>query len=156
MVCPSFLRRFLGHLEAVKLISSSKYLEKRMGYLAVSLLKTDNPELLDLITEAIISDLVSARETDICLALCAIANMDGTDLAQKFCHEISKLLEGNENPFIRKKACLCLLRLFRLTPDAVPVHEWADMLLPLMKDSDMVRMFFLRFFLRVCCWRQQI
>ena len=41
------------------------------------------------------------------------------------------------NSFVRKKACLCLLRLYRRHPDAVPVVEWAPKIVGLLDDSDL-------------------
>jgi len=127
-----------GHVEAINLISSSKYHEKRMGYLAVTLLvTTDNPDFTKLIISSIRTDLSSTKETDNCLALCAIANMGGKELADSFASDVMVLLENCAKPFVKKKAALCLLRLYRRFPDAVPLKEWASKILPLMNDGDM-------------------
>lgn len=40
--------------------------------------------------------------------------------------------------FVKKKAALTLLRLFRKHPDVLPVTDWADRIVSLMDDYDLV------------------
>lgn len=42
-----------GHMECVKLIASQNFCEKRMGYLAVSLLMDEKSEVLMLVTNSL-------------------------------------------------------------------------------------------------------
>ena len=42
-------------------------------------------------------------------------------------------------PFVKKKAALTLLRLYRKHPDVVPVAEWALRIVSIMDDPNLVR-----------------
>jgi len=120
-----------GHMEAVNLISSDKYSEKHIGYLACTLLLNENHELLTLITNSIKSDLISNKEHFQCLALTAIANVGGKEFAEAMAQDVQKIVLNRETKaIVRKKSALCLLRLYRkypeiLTPEAIvePVLE---------------------------------
>ncbi|KAJ3221215.1 hypothetical protein HK099_003692 [Clydaea vesicula] len=127
-----------GHSEAINLIASSKYGEKRMGYLAITLMIPENSELLQKIILSIKSDLQDSnnQETHTCLALCAIANMNGKELAEVFNQDVMRLMVNSSKNFVKKKAALCLLKLYRKYPEVIPVKEWANKILPLMDDHD--------------------
>ncbi|KAJ1658394.1 hypothetical protein IWQ61_002357 [Dispira simplex] len=126
-----------GHAEAVNLISSNKFSEKQMGYLAVTLLLTENNDLLRLVVNSLRKDLDSSNELFNSLALHAIANIGGREMAETLSGDVQRLLISPlSNSFVKKKAALCLLRLFRKHSDVLPAVEWADRLLPLMDDPD--------------------
>ena len=38
---------------------------------------------------------------------------------------------------MKKKAALCLLRMYRKTPETLPVGDWAKNIIPLMGDADL-------------------
>ena len=38
---------------------------------------------------------------------------------------------------MKKKAALCLLRMYRKTPESLPVGDWAKSIIPLMSDADL-------------------
>ena len=42
---------------------------------------------------------------------------------------------------MKKKAALTLLRLFRKHPDVMPVTDWADRIISIMEDYDLVRIY---------------
>jgi hypothetical protein len=44
----------------------------------------------------------------------------------------------NHNSFVKKKAALCLLRLFRKFPDVFRAIDWAPRILSMMDDHDLV------------------
>ena len=82
-----------GYLEAISLISGSKYSEKQIGYLAVTLLLTENHDLLRLVINSIRKDLEDQpHEVNVCLALHAIANTGGKDLAESIVMDVLKLI----------------------------------------------------------------
>lgn len=91
----------IGHMEAVNLISSNKYSEKQIvsspradigvyqqdsadlqGYLAITLLVNENSDLVRLVINSIRKDLEDNNEVFNCLALHAIANLGGKDMAE--------------------------------------------------------------------------
>ncbi|RKP37823.1 Adaptor protein complex AP-2 alpha subunit [Dimargaris cristalligena] len=126
-----------GHAEAVNLISSNKFSEKQMGYLAVTLLLTENSDLIRLVVNSIRKDLDSQNELFNCLALHAIANIGGREMAETVSGEVQKLLISPiSKSFVKKKAALCLLRLFRKHSDVLPAVEWAERILPILDDPD--------------------
>ena len=101
----------VGHMEAVNLISSPKYTEKQIvslplsrkvypfaqsthsqGYLAVTLLMHENSDFLRLVVNSIRKDLEANNEVDNCLALHAIANVGGSEMAEALAEDVHRLL----------------------------------------------------------------
>jgi AP-2 complex subunit alpha len=81
-----------GHLEAVNLISATKYSEKQIGYLAVTLFLHEEHELIHLVVNSIRKDLLDHNELNNCLALHAIANVGGKELGESLSAEVHRLL----------------------------------------------------------------
>ncbi|KAJ5144870.1 hypothetical protein N7448_002262 [Penicillium atrosanguineum] len=126
-----------GHLEAVNLISSSKYSEKQIGYLAVTLFLHEEHELLHLVVNSIRKDLLDHNELNNCLALHAVANVGGRELGEALATEVHRLLiSPTSKAFVKKKAALTLLRLYRKFP-AIVRNEWAERIISIMDDPDM-------------------
>lgn len=126
-----------GHLEAVNLISATKYSEKQIGYLAVTLFLHEEHELLHLVVNSIRKDLLDHNELNNCLALHAIANVGGKELGEALSTEVHRLLiSPASKAFVKKKAALTLLRLYRKYPSIVQ-NEWAERIISLMDDPDM-------------------
>ncbi|XP_063718060.1 AP-2 complex subunit alpha-2-like isoform X2 [Symsagittifera roscoffensis] len=125
-----------GHMEAVNLLSSNKYSEKQIGYLYISvLLNNQNHELNKLIVQSIKNDLGSAQPIHINLALQCIANIAGKEMAMSLGPDIPKLLtSGDVSPDVKQSASLCLLKLLRTCPEAVPHGEWATRVVHLLND----------------------
>ena len=57
-----------GHMELISLMSSSKYSEKSVGYMACSLLMGDNEELLKLVLNSMRNDLLGSSPVGVTLA----------------------------------------------------------------------------------------
>ncbi|KDR84992.1 hypothetical protein GALMADRAFT_233529 [Galerina marginata CBS 339.88] len=128
----------VGHMEAVNLISSSKYSEKQIGYLAVTLLMHENSDFLRLVVNSIRKDLDSNHEVDNCLALHAIANVGGSEMAEALAEDVHRLLiSPTSQNFVKKKAALTLLRLYRKHPEVIPAAEWALRIVSIMDDQDL-------------------
>ncbi|KAL9631483.1 MAG: hypothetical protein Q9164_005870, partial [Protoblastenia rupestris] len=126
-----------GHLEAVNLISANKYSEKQIGYLAVTLFLHEQHELLHLVVNSIRKDLMNHNELYNCLALHAIANVGGREMGEALSEDVHRLLiSPSSKAFVKKKAALTLLRLYRKYPGIVQ-HEWAERIISLMDDPDM-------------------
>lgn len=81
-----------GHLEAVNLVSASKYSEKQIGYLAVTLFLHEQHELLHLVINSIRKDLNDINELNNCLALHAIANVGSKEMADALSADVHRLL----------------------------------------------------------------
>lgn len=128
----------VGHMEAVNLISSPKYSEKQIGYLAVTLLMHENSDFLRLVVNSIRKDLDSNSEVDNCLALHAIANVGGSEMAEALSEDVHRLLiSPTSQSFVKKKAALTLLRLYRKHPEVIPAAEWALRIVSIMDDQDL-------------------
>ncbi|XP_069461425.1 AP-2 complex subunit alpha-1 isoform X2 [Ambystoma mexicanum] len=127
-----------GHMEAVNLLSSNKYTEKQIGYLFISVLVNSNSELIRLINNAIKNDLASRNPTFMCLSLHCIANVGSREMAEAFASEIPKILvAGDTMDSVKQSAALCLLRLYKTSPDLVPMGEWTSRVVHLLNDQHM-------------------
>ncbi|KAJ2786429.1 hypothetical protein GGI15_001519 [Coemansia interrupta] len=126
-----------GHREAVELVDSTKYSEKQVGYLAVSLLMEDESEYLRAVVRALRRDMHDGSEWIVCLALNAISNIGSREMAEVLTSDIVvQLLSPAASMFIKKKAALCLLRLVRRFPEAVKAHQWVGRITPYLGHRD--------------------
>jgi AP-2 complex subunit alpha len=99
---------------------------------------TENSDLVKLVINSMKKDLDDFHETFNCLSLCGIANLGGREVAESLSLDVFRLLvSGNSPNFVKKKAALCLLRLYRKHPDVMPVSEWADKIISILEDFDM-------------------
>ncbi|KAK2853434.1 hypothetical protein Q5P01_006095 [Channa striata] len=125
-----------GHMEAVNLLSSNKYTEKQIGYLFISVLVNSNSDLIRLINNAIKNDLGSRNPTFMNLALHCIANVGSREMAEAFASEIPRILvAGDTMDSVKQSAALCLLRLYRSSPDLVPMGDWTARVVHLLNDQ---------------------
>ncbi|KAL8092503.1 AP-2 complex subunit alpha-1-like [Apium graveolens] len=126
-----------GHMEAVSLISAPKYPEKQVGYIVTSSLLNENHDFLRLAINTVRNDIIGRNETFQCLALTLVGNIGGRDFAESLAPDVQKLLLSSScRPLVRKKAALCLLRLFRKNPDVVNVDGWSDRMAQLLDERD--------------------
>jgi AP-1 complex subunit gamma-1 len=105
-----------GQMECLKLIVSQNYADKRLGYLALMLLLDERQEVLMLVTNSLKNDLNHPNQYVVGLALCSLANISSAAIARDLSTDVVKLL-SNPNPYIRKKAALCAVRVIRKVPD---------------------------------------
>ncbi|XP_060031850.1 AP-2 complex subunit alpha-2 isoform X2 [Erinaceus europaeus] len=125
-----------GHMEAVNLLSSNRYTEKQIGYLFISVLVNSNSELIRLINTAIKNDLAGRNPTFMGLALHCIANVGSREMAEAFAGEIPRILvAGDTMDSVKQSAALCLLRLYRASPDLVPMGDWTSRVVHLINDQ---------------------
>eukprot|EP00475_Leptophrys_vorax_P027940 TRINITY_DN4002_c0_g1_i1.p1 TRINITY_DN4002_c0_g1~~TRINITY_DN4002_c0_g1_i1.p1 ORF type:complete len:739 (-),score=198.15 TRINITY_DN4002_c0_g1_i1:415-2394(-) len=103
-------------MECLKLIASSKFPEKRIGYLGLTLLLDEQTEVLMLVTNSVKRDLNNDNPYVIGLALNALSNVCSPAIARDLASEINRLLHDG-NPYIRKKAALAAIRFCRKAPE---------------------------------------
>ncbi|KAF7654432.1 hypothetical protein LDENG_00070080 [Lucifuga dentata] len=109
-----------------------------MGYLFISVLVNSNSELIRLINNAIKNDLSSRNPTFMCLALHCIANVGSREMAEAFASEIPRILvAGDTMDSVKQSAALCLLRLYKTSPDLVLMGEWTSRVVHLLNDQHM-------------------
>ncbi|WVQ68450.1 uncharacterized protein L199_006658 [Kwoniella botswanensis] len=127
----------VGHMEAVNLISSGKYSEKQIGYLACTLLMHENSDMVRLVINSFRKDLDDHNEINNCLALHAIATLGGQEMAEALGENVYRsMISQTSTTFVKKKAALTLLRLYRKHPTVLPANEWAERIIYMMDDYD--------------------
>ena len=115
----------------MKLVASPHFPEKRIGYLGMMLLLSEEADVLMLATNSIKNDLNSDNRFVAGLALCAIGNLATADMSRDLAPEVDKHL-GSSNPYLRKKACLAMCRCLTKCPDMV--EDFVDRFVNLLKD----------------------
>ena len=120
-----------GQMECLKLISAQTFPEKRVGYLGLTLLLTEQTEVLTLVTNSMKLDLVNSNQYIQALSLIAIGNLATQDMARDLASDIEKLLRSN-NSYLRKKASLAAIRLLKKEPDLI--EHMSDKIIALLKD----------------------
>jgi AP-2 complex subunit alpha len=127
-----------GHMETVALISAPKYAEKQVGYIVTSCLLNENHDFLRLVINTVRNDIIGRNETFQCLALTMVGNVGGREFSESLAPDVQKLLVSNTcRPLVRKKAALCLLRLYRKNPDVVNVEGWSQQMVQLLDERDL-------------------
>eukprot|EP00249_Psilotum_nudum_P016111 c25662_g1_i1 orf=510-3545(-) len=127
-----------GHMEVVALISAPKYAEKQVGYIVTSCLLNENHDFLRLVINTVRNDILGRNETFQCLSLTMVGNVGGKEFSESLAPDVQKLLMSSScRPLVRKKAALCLLRLFRKNSDVVNVDGWSDRMAQLLDERDM-------------------
>ena len=79
------------YVEPIPFVSFSP-IEYIQGYLAVTLLMHENSDFLRLVVNSIRKDLDANNELDNCLALHAIANVGGSEMAEALVEDVHRLL----------------------------------------------------------------
>ena len=109
-----------GQIECLKLIASPKFLDKKLGYLGVMLLLDENQEVLTLITNCLKNDMNHPNMYVVGMALSALGNIASPEVSRDLSSEVDKLLTSS-NPYIRKKAGLCAIRVIKKVPEFVDI-----------------------------------
>ncbi|ETS77233.1 hypothetical protein PFICI_11107 [Pestalotiopsis fici W106-1] len=109
-------RTHFGQIECIKLLASPRFADKRLGHLATSLLLDENQEVLTLVTNSLQNDLGHSNQYIVGLALCTLGNIASIEMSRDLFAEIEKLVSTN-NPYIRRKAALCAMKICRKVPD---------------------------------------
>jgi len=122
-----------GQLEAIKLIASPRFLDKRIGYLALTILVEEKGELLTLVTNSLSSDLGHRNPYIQGLALSALGNVSNRDMLRDLSGPVLKLL-SNPNVYVRKKAALCSTQIFKKVPDMV--EDFLPVVISMLQDRN--------------------
>ena len=108
------------HMTCVNLLSSSKFTEKRIAYIALSVIMDEKSEVLLLTTSTIKKDLESSNQYLIATALNAIGEICTPFMCRELASEVIKLI-NNPNPYIKKKAALACSKIIRKSPEFLEV-----------------------------------
>lgn len=121
----------------------------------------ENSDIVRLVVNSIRKDLEEMNETTNCLALHAIANVGGSDMAEALAPDVHRLLispcvvfgplrqsvvhfvndcrtRSTSRSFVKKKAALTLLRMYRKHPEVIPAADWALRIVSILDDADLV------------------
>ncbi|KAL7664552.1 AP-1 complex subunit gamma [[Candida] zeylanoides] len=115
-----------GQVECLKLLVSPRFADKRLGYLATSLLLDENQEVLTLLTNSLDNDMQHPNAFVVALALCCLGNLASPELARDLHPNVDRILASTSNVYLRKKACLVAAKLVQKDPD----HIIAEVFLP--------------------------
>uniref|UniRef100_A0AAV1UGZ0 AP-1 complex subunit gamma n=1 Tax=Peronospora matthiolae TaxID=2874970 RepID=A0AAV1UGZ0_9STRA len=121
-----------GQMECVKLIASPYFAEKRMGYLGLILLLTDQEDVLTLVTNSVKNDLNNQNQFIVALSLMAVGNVASADMARDLVMDIDRHLRS-DNEHLRKKAALAAIRVFTKVPDLV--EDFTESILGLLRSK---------------------
>ena len=127
-----------GHMEAVGLVSGTKYSEKQVGYLVTSVLLNESNEFLRLVINSMRKDIVSKEQNFQTLALTAVGNLGSKEFAESLAGDVSQLLVSpSSHPSVKKKAALCMLRLYRKNNDIITPESFGDAMGQLLDERDL-------------------
>lgn len=118
-----------GYKEILTLVASAKYSEKYTGYVAASILIPEyETDIFANIMKIVKTDLFSSNDALQSLALNLIGGSANAELAKNLVNDVLKLALGDNASLslqTRKKALLCLLRIYRKYRESFPnVRGW--------------------------------
>ena len=102
----------------IEVMSSTKFTEKRIGYLAASQCFHQDTEVLMLATNMIRKDLSSTSLYEAGLTLSSLSCFLSPDLARDLSNDIMSLLTSTK-PYLRKKGVLLMYKVFLRYPEAL-------------------------------------
>ena len=128
-----------GYFESSNLINCPKFSEKYSGYVATGILVNENnTELYKTITGSIQSDLLSSNEINQSLALAMIGSLAPQELVENLHGDVAKIALSENSRyslFVRKKAVLCLLRIYRKYREKFNAADWVQPALSLFNQK---------------------
>uniref|UniRef100_A0A3Q3BGL6 Adaptor related protein complex 4 subunit epsilon 1 n=1 Tax=Kryptolebias marmoratus TaxID=37003 RepID=A0A3Q3BGL6_KRYMA len=107
-----------SYIHAIKLAQQGNVLEKRVGYLAVSLFLDESHELLLLLVNTVLKDLQSTNLIEVCMALTVVSQMFPKDMIPAILPLVEEKLSHSKE-IIRRKAVLALYKFYLIAPNQV-------------------------------------
>ncbi|CAF4201744.1 unnamed protein product [Rotaria socialis] len=111
-----------GQLECLRLIASTRFTDKRIGYLGAMLLLDERQDIHVLITNSLKNDLNHSNQYISGLALCALGTICSPEMSRDLGGEVERLMKST-NPYLKKKAVLCAVRIIRKVPEQYDVFH---------------------------------
>lgn len=110
-----------ANFHVLEVMSSAKFQQKRVGYLAAMQSFRNDDDVLMLTTNLLKKDLNSPKAAESGVALSGISNVVTAALASDVVEDIVKML-NHSKPYIRKKAVLAMYKIFLKYPEALRTH----------------------------------
>uniref|UniRef100_A0A4W5RCD3 AP-4 complex subunit epsilon n=1 Tax=Hucho hucho TaxID=62062 RepID=A0A4W5RCD3_9TELE len=107
-----------SYIHAIKLAQQGSVLEKRVGYLAVSLFLKETDEFLLLLVNTVLKDLQSTNLIEVCMALTVVSQMFPKDMIPAILPVVEEKLT-HPKEIIRRKAVLALYKFYLIAPNQV-------------------------------------
>ncbi|XP_061577695.1 AP-4 complex subunit epsilon-1 [Cololabis saira] len=107
-----------SYIHAIKLAQQGNVLEKRVGYLAVSLFLNESHELLLLLVNTVLKDLQSTNLIEVCMALTVVSQLFPKDMIPAILPLVEEKL-NHPKEIIRRKAVLALHKFYMIAPNQV-------------------------------------
>ncbi|XP_036094699.1 AP-4 complex subunit epsilon-1 isoform X2 [Rousettus aegyptiacus] len=107
-----------GYIHAIKLAQQGNLLEKRVGYLAVSLFLHESHELLLLLVNTVVKDLQSTNLVEVCMALTVVSQIFPREMIPAVLPLIEDKLQHSKE-IVRRKAVLALYKFHLIAPNQV-------------------------------------
>uniref|UniRef100_A0A3Q3RLB0 AP-4 complex subunit epsilon n=1 Tax=Mastacembelus armatus TaxID=205130 RepID=A0A3Q3RLB0_9TELE len=107
-----------SYIHAIKLAQQGSVLEKRVGYLAVSLFLNESHELLLLLVNTVLKDLQSTNLIEVCMALTVVSQIFPRDMIPAILPLVEEKL-NHPKEIIRRKAVLALYKFYIIAPNQV-------------------------------------
>lgn len=112
-----------GYIHAIKLAQQGSLMEKRVGYLAVSLFLNEGHELLLLLVNTVLKDLQSTNLLEVCMALTVGSQLFPLDMIPAVLPLVEEKLQHSKE-IIRRKAVLALYKFYLIAPNQVQhIHD---------------------------------
>ncbi|XP_059917333.1 AP-4 complex subunit epsilon-1 [Gadus macrocephalus] len=107
-----------SYIHAIKLAQQGTALDKRVGYLAVSLFLNESHELLLLLVNTVLKDLQSTNLIEVCMALTVVGQVFPKDMIPAILPMVEEKL-NHPKEIIRRKAVLALYKFYLIAPNQV-------------------------------------
>lgn len=121
------------NFQILEVMSSNSFQQKRIGYLAAMQSFKNEHDILMLATNQFKKDLHSHNYTEVGLALSGIATVVTPNLARDINDDVMIKL-NHSRPYIRKKAILCMYKVFLQYPESLRMN--VDKVMSMINDGD--------------------
>ncbi|KAL0479866.1 AP-4 complex subunit epsilon [Acrasis kona] len=108
-----------SYFQATKLTSSKSVLEKRVGYLSITLCVPKDHELVLLLIANLQNDLLSTNYLIVCAALTAASKLVNEETIPALLPSVLQLRK-HKNPIVRKKIIALLHTFYLIQKDSIP------------------------------------